>query len=116
MLIFIILFLTPSALALNCSKYYGDNRDLCKEINPLDITEKEKKQLMKDNVYGDVNIIDLPDDFSMNLENQHKITASELYDFKIHIIFKMFLLVLLIYTAYRILNSSKFRKWLHADS
>lgn len=101
--IFIILLLLPSALALNCTKYRGDQKKLCNILKYLPLTESYKRTLMKSDIYR-VDSSSQVDDLSLNIENQKEITFSEIYDSKISLIVKIVLFILLIYLIYKILS------------
>ena len=106
----LLLLVLPSALALNCTKYRGDSRDLCNNINPLDISESEKRALMQSNVYGSINPQNNSVDLHLNLKNESAITLGGIYESKILIIIKFVLFILFLYIFYRILIKSKFIK------
>lgn len=115
MVVLTSLFL-PSALALNCTHYDGDHRDLCNSVNPLDISDSDKLSLMQDGLYGQIN----PRDPSVNLQleatNEPVITLKTVYDDKIVFIGRFVIFILFNYCLFSILTKSTFiRKWLIAD-
>lgn len=107
------LLLLPSALALNCTLYYGNNRNLCNAINPLSISESDKLALMKPNVYGQIPQSTAEENLSLNLGAQNQISFSQIYEQNIYIAVRMVLLVFGIYSVFSIMT--KHSRWLPAD-
>lgn len=111
----IILYLSP-AHALNCTKFKGDEKSLCRTINPLPIGESDKKKLMKSDLYGSTNENNEPVDFNLNLDEEEKITTSEIYDDNIIIIVQLGLFILINYAVFSFLTKPKeIIKWLRVD-
>lgn len=111
-----LILVLPSALALNCTKYYGDNQDLCNNINPLDLSESNKLSLMEDNVYGDINSPNPSVNLQLNQNSEEPITFETIYEEKIVFIGRFSIFLIFIYSTYSILTKSRFiRKWLVVD-
>jgi len=112
-----LILILPSALALNCTKYEGDKHELCNNIDPLDISESDKRALMGDGVYGPINPSNPSVNLELNLTNNSPITLEMIYEEKIVFITKFLLFLLFNYLLFSMITKSKFiRKWLTADS
>ncbi len=112
-----LILILPSALALNCTKYDGDKHELCNNIDPLDISESDKRSLMEDGVYGPINPSNPSVNLELNLTNNSPITLEMIYEEKIVFITKFLLFLLFNYLLFSMITKSKFiRKWLTADS
>jgi hypothetical protein len=116
-MVVIALIVLPSAHALNCTKFKGDNRELCNAINPLELSEKDKKALMQSNIYGTINVKEEPINLNLNLEEQTPITLEQVYEDKIVTIGRFIVFLLLNYSIFSILTKSfNILKWLNVAS
>jgi len=110
-----LLLILPPVYALNCTKFKGDEKSLCRTINPLPIAESDKKKMMKSDLYGSTKN-DEPIELSLVLEKQEQLTTSEIYENNIGFIVKFGLFILLNYAIFSFLTKpSKIIKWLRAD-
>ena len=115
-LIFIFGFMLSPAYALNCTKFKGDERNLCRTINPLPLAESYKVQLMKPDLYGSPNTNE-PIHLNLQFDEQEKLTTAQIYQDNIEKIAKLGLFIILNYALFSFLTKpSKIIKWLHADS
>lgn len=113
----ILFFVSPPALALNCTKFKGDEKQLCHIVNPFPISENEKRQLMKSDLYDSTDNINQPVNLYLNLENQKQINLNSVYEDKIVIIGQLVLFFVLNYSVFSILTKSfNILKWLSVDS
>jgi len=110
----IFLYYLPSAHALNCTKFTGDERSLCGTINPLPVTESYKRQLMRSDLYNtNVIVSNEPINLSLNLDEQEQTTLNKVYDENIIIIGSLLTFIFVNYSILSILTKSfNIIKWL----
>lgn len=111
-----LIMILPSALALNCTEYHGDKRELCNNIDPLEISESDKLSLMADSIYGSINPPDPSINLSLNKTNETPITLETIYNKKVVFLGRFAILFFFVYSTYSIVTKSSFmRKWLNVD-
>jgi|GEM_PF-6826558 len=113
----VYILIMPSASALKCKYYEGDEKELCYTINDLDISNKEKDELMQDSLNKrDYTPSSQTISLSLNGYEENAITINDIYESKITKIWKIFLMVFINYSIYSVLTkSSILLKWVNAD-
>ena len=112
-----LFILMPSALALNCTLYYGQDHDLCTTINPLPISESEKISLMQPDVYGQASQSQGAINLNLDLSNNQQVDFNQVYKQNIALAVEIGVFIAVNYFIFSFLTKpSKFMRWLTADS
>ena len=112
-----LFILMPSAFALNCTLYQGEQQNLCNSINPLPISESDKISLMQPDVYNSVNDSQGTINLSMDLSQNQQVDLNQVYEQNITLAVEIGAFIAVNYFIFSFLTKpSKFRRWLTADS
>ena len=115
-MVVLILLVLPSVLALNCTRFSNDHRDLCNIVNPLTISENDRRTLMQDNLYGQINTNNNQVNLQLQQSDEPQITLKTIYEEKIVFIGRLLIFILFNYFLFSFITKLDFvRKWLIVD-
>lgn len=111
------LLILPSAYALNCTIYEGSKKEICVNVDPLDISEGDKEALLEGNVYGSINEEQTPINLEIHTDARETKTTEQIFDENIAILVRIGVFIFVNYAIFSVLTKpSKIRRWLSADS
>lgn len=111
------LLILPSAYALNCTIYEGSKKEICVNVDPLDISEGDKEALLEGNVYGSINEEQIPINLRISPNAQETKTTEQIFDENIATLVRIGVFIFVNYAIFSVLTKpSKIRRWLSADS
>lgn len=115
LLVAVLIWALPPALALNCTLFSGEAHTLCTVVDPLPLEEDYKWNLMRSDLYGSVEVNNAPVNLHVPL-NEAEVTLNQIYEENISFGAKFALFLFFNYAFFSYLTkSSIMRKWLTAD-